>query len=411
MQELVATSYRHGGREEAEAFFMAGMSRAIGNMARATAPDVPVTVYYAFKQAEIEREGVVPTGWATFLEAVLAAGFQVDGTWPMRTELANRMIGRGTNALASSIVLVCRRRADDAPTVGRAAFLRALRRELPQALGALQASAIAPVDMGQAAIGPGMAVFSRYAEVLEADDAPMSVRDALALNSAGADAHFWEREGDFDGHTRFAVAWYAHKGFEAGAYGEASTMATGKNVSVEGARDVGFLEARGGRVRLLRRDELDQDWDPRADPHLTVWACCQHLIRRLEAEGGGCRPAPQGDGALRRVGARPRLPPVRGLREGEARRGGGGRRVRRPGRVLPPHLPHEGAENAPGGRDPPPDGRGRRPGRRIADELRRRQDPLDAGALPPLCRVTRFSAVGSCPAASATSTSTARLRA
>lgn len=283
--ELVATPYRHGGKEQADRFFMSGMSRAIANMARATVPDMPVTIYYAFKQAEIEREGVVSTGWATFLEAVLAAGFQVDGTWPMRTELANRMIGRGTNALASSIVLVCRKRPEDAAVVGRAEFLRTLRRELPGELTKLQASAIAPVDMAQAAIGPGMAVFSRYAEVLEADDSPMHVRDALALISAEVDAHFWEREGEFDSHTRFAVAWFEHVGFAIGSYGDANNMAGGKNVSVEGARDAGLLEAKGGKVRLFKREELEAGWDPRSDTRLTIWECCQHLIRRLEAEG------------------------------------------------------------------------------------------------------------------------------
>ena len=158
----MATPYRFvGGKEEAEAFFLAGMSRALESMSRASISDVPVALYYAFKQAEVETEGVVSTGWATFLEAVLGAGFQVDGTWPVRTELGNRMIGRGTNALASSIVLVCRKRPAAAPSVTRGEFLRALRAELPAALHTLQECAIAPVDMAQASIGPGMAVFSR----------------------------------------------------------------------------------------------------------------------------------------------------------------------------------------------------------------------------------------------------------
>jgi hypothetical protein len=182
--ELVATPYRHGGREEAEEFFLEGMSRALHNLATVARDDVPATIYYAFKQKEIEREGITSTGWATFLEAVIAAGFQIDGTWPIRTELSNRMLASGTNALANSIVLVCRRRPADAPLVSRREFLRALERELPRAVRTLQRSGISPVDLWQAAVGPGMAVFSRYAAVREADDRRMDVKTALSPTGA-----------------------------------------------------------------------------------------------------------------------------------------------------------------------------------------------------------------------------------
>jgi putative DNA methylase len=284
-QELVATPYRHGGKEEAEKNFMLGMSRAIGNIAKASTDEVPVTIYYAFKQSEVEKEGVVSTGWATFLEAIIAAGLQVDGTWPMRTELGNRMIGRGANALASSIVLVCRKRPGDAPSVTRGEFLRALRAELPAALHTLQESAIAPVDMAQASIGPGMAVFSRNREVLEANDSRMSVREALRIINAELDEYLARQEGDYDSRTRFALTWFQQHGFNSGPFGDANTIANARNVSVEGVAKAGVLESKGGKVRLLRREELPEDWDPWADRGLTVWEGTQHVIRRLEGEG------------------------------------------------------------------------------------------------------------------------------
>lgn len=284
-RELVATPYRfRGGRQEAERFFLDGMRRAIANVHTASVGDMPTTIYYAFKQAEIESEGVVSTGWATFLEATIEAGFQVDGTWPMRTE---RPVGfkAAVNGLASSIVLVCRKRPADAPSIGRTEFLRALRQELPPALKTLQASTIAPVDMAQASIGPGMAVFSRYSEVLEADDTPMSVREALMLINHELDAFLAEQEGEFDSYSRFAVGWFEHFGWGVGKFGEANVMATGRGTGVQAIVDAGILYARAGEVRLLKRCELDPAWDIRTDTKITVWECCQHLIRRLEGEG------------------------------------------------------------------------------------------------------------------------------
>jgi len=254
--ELVAAPHRHGGREEAEEFFMEGMSRALHNLATVARDDVPATIYYAFKQKEIEREGITSTGWAAFLEAVVAAGFQIDGTWPIRTELSNRMLASGTNALANSIVLVCRRRPADAPVVSRREFLRALERELPAAVRTLQRSGISPVDLWQAAVGPGMAVFSRYAAVREADDRRMDVKTALALINERLDAVLAEQDADYDAETRFALSWYEAHGFDAGPYGVAETMAKARDVSVEGVAQAGVLEAKGGKVRLLRHDEL-----------------------------------------------------------------------------------------------------------------------------------------------------------
>jgi putative DNA methylase len=281
-KELVATPYRFdGGRDEAEAFFLTGMSKAINRMASGSSAEYPVAFYYAFKQSEKQVEGVASTGWATFLEAVVAAGFQVDGTWPVRTELTGNL-KKLFNALASSIVLVCRKGPADAPSVTRGEFLRVLRAELPAALRTLQESAIAPVDMAQASIGPGMAVFSRYKEVLEADDTRMSVREALRIINAELDAYLGEQEGDYDSWTRFAVTWFQQHGFDSGRYGEAETLAKARDVAVQGVVEAGILEAKGGKARLLRREELPADYLPFRDNRQTVWEGCQHLIKRLQ---------------------------------------------------------------------------------------------------------------------------------
>jgi putative DNA methylase len=206
----------------------------------------------------------------------------VDGTWPVRTESAGRIIAKGTNALASSIVLVCRKRPADAPSVTRGEFLRALRAELPEALHTLQESAIAPVDMAQASIGPGMAVFSRYKEVLEADDTRMSVRAALRIINAELDEYLARQEGDYDSWTRFAVTWFQQHQFDTGRYGEAETLAKARDVAVQGVVEAGILEAKVGKVRLLKREELPDDYVPFTDNRQTVWEGCQHLIKRLE---------------------------------------------------------------------------------------------------------------------------------
>jgi putative DNA methylase len=286
-EELVATPYRHGSKEKAETFFLEGMTKAMQQIASESHPAFPVTIYYAFKQSESMSEGQASTGWETFLDAVIRAGLAVFGTWPIRTELGNRLIGMGANALASSIVLVCRPRAADAPTVTRREFVTALKAELPGALKMLQRGNIAPVDLAQAAIGPGMGVYTRYANVLDASGKSVPVRDALALINQILDEALAEQEGDFDSDTRWAVAWFEQSGFETGEYGVAEILSKAKNTSVAGMVDARFLSSKSGKVRLLRPDELPADWDPATDQRLTAWEVVHQLIRVLEAGGEG----------------------------------------------------------------------------------------------------------------------------
>ena len=285
-EELVATPYRHGNREKAEAFFLAGMGKAIRCLAHQARPEFPVTIYYAFKQSETMGDsGISSTGWETFLAAVIQSGFSVTGTWPMRTELGNRMVGMGTNALASSIVLVCRKRPADAPMATRREFVDALKAELPAALAHLQSGNIAPVDLAQAAIGPGMAAYSRYSRVLDNQGNPVSVREALAFINHTLDEVLAEQEGDFDADTRWALSWYEQQGFTAGEYGAAETLSTARNTSVAGMEQAGILESKAGQVRLLRPEELPEDWDPAADRRIPVWEVVHHLVRVLETGG------------------------------------------------------------------------------------------------------------------------------
>jgi putative DNA methylase len=285
-EELVATPYRHGSKAEAEAFFLHGMTQAMHRLAEQAHPAFPVTIYYAFKQAESDGEdGTTNTGWDTFLAAVIEAGFTISGTWPMRTELGNRMIGSGTNALASSIILVCRPRLANAPTATRREFITALKAELPQALSHLQRGNIAPVDLAQAAIGPGMAVYTRYAKVLDAEGKPLSVREALSLINQILDEALAEQEDDFDPDSRWALTWFEQSGFAEGEYGVAEQLSKSKNTAVAGLVKAGIIASGRGKVRLLKPSELPKDWDPLTDPRLTAWETVQHLIRILETEG------------------------------------------------------------------------------------------------------------------------------
>ena len=287
-EELVATPYRHGGKEVAERFFLDGMKEAISCLAEQVHPIFPITIYYAFKQSEIKGDGsTISTGWETFLDAVIRSGFAITGTWPMRTENASRLRGMSSNALASSIVLVCRRRSPDTPPTSRRDFLAALRSELPPALADLQKSNIAPVDFAQAAIGPGMAIFTRYARVLEADGSPMPVRSALVEINRMLDETLARQEGDLDPDTRFCVAWYEQYGLGERAYGEAEVLFSAKNTSFEGLQRAGVVVGGKGKVRLRRRDELDPDWNPETDRRITDWRATQHLTRSLTAERGG----------------------------------------------------------------------------------------------------------------------------
>jgi putative DNA methylase len=262
------------------------MTQAMHRLAEQAHPAFPVTIYYAFKQAESDgADGTTNTGWDTFLAAVIEAGFAISGTWPMRTELSNRMIGSGTNALASSIVLVCRQRPANAPTATRREFVTALKAELPAALAHLQRGNIAPVDLAQAAIGPGMAVYTRYAKVLDAEGKPLPVRAALALINQTLDEALAEQEGDFDADSRWALTWFDQTGFAEGDYGVAEQLSKSKNTSVGGLDEAGILVSRAGRVRLLKPAELPADWDPLTDKRLTHWEIVHHLIRALESGG------------------------------------------------------------------------------------------------------------------------------
>ncbi|MBZ2178819.1 MAG: DUF1156 domain-containing protein [Acidobacteria bacterium] len=285
-EELVATPYRHGGKIQAETFFLDGMTQAMRRLVEHAHPAFPTTIYYAFKQSETETAaGTSSTGWETFLDAVIRAGFSISGTWPMRTELSNRMIGSGTNALASSIVLVCRKREATAPTATRREFVASLKSELPVALRHLQEGNIAPVDLAQAAIGPGMGAYTRYSKVLDAEGKPVPVREALALINQVLDETLAEQEGDFDADSRFAIAWFEQNGFAEGDFGVADVLARAKVTSVAGLADAGILESRRGKVRLLKAAELPADWDPATDERLTHWEIVHHLIRALESGG------------------------------------------------------------------------------------------------------------------------------
>lgn len=283
--ELVANQFRFGGKAAAEKRFMDGMKSAIERMAALSSDAAPATIYYAFKQSEILEEGITSTGWASFLQAVVESGYSVVGTWPMRTEMATRMRATGANALANSVVLVCRKKNDTAETITRAEFIRALKRELPPAIVELQAANVSPADMPQSAIGPGMGVFSRYKAVLEADDSPMAVKTALQLINSELDEFLNDLHGEFDADTRFAATWFEQHGYEKGEFGSANSIAQARGISVESVKHAGIVDSSAGKVRILKRAELDPDWDPLEDDHLTIWECCQHLIRVLENEG------------------------------------------------------------------------------------------------------------------------------
>ena len=280
--ELIAHRYRAGSKQAAEAHFESRMANFMAEMVRSQSSEAPATIFYAYKAAEASRGQVRSTGWDTFLQAVVDAGMQVTATWPLRTELANRPISLGSNALASSVVLVCRPRPQSAQLATRGEFLAALRQKLPEAVRMLQQGDIAPVDMAQSTIGPGMRVFSRYAKVVETDGTAMPVREALAVINDVLGEVLDGEEADLDSDTRFALAWYAQHGFEPGPAGEADGLARAKNTSLDGIERSGIGTARAGKFRLLPRRELDSDWSPDTDPRLTVWEAVQHLAAALE---------------------------------------------------------------------------------------------------------------------------------
>lgn len=289
-EELVATPYRHGSKEKAEQFFMNGMTKAIHNLVGKSHPAFPVSIYYAFKQSDTKGSNTVSTGWETFLEAVIQAGFSIDGTWPVRTELIGNL-KKTVNALASSIVLVCRKRPESAESISRRQFQRELRDEMPEALAAMiggesgQVAPIAPVDLAQSAIGPGMAIFSKYAEVLNQDGSRMGVNDALILINRAITEHLNPDSGNFDADTLFCDDWFSQYGWSEGQFGEADTLARAKGTSVDGVRDSGVIESGSGKVRLLKWSEYPQGWDPRNDARTPAWEACHQMIRVLNQQG------------------------------------------------------------------------------------------------------------------------------
>jgi len=286
-EELVAFAYRHkDGKTGAEKFFLDGMTHAMHRLAELARPTFPITIYYAVRQSETDDdEGTASTGWDTFLDAVISAGFGISGTWPMRTERSGGFRNSARNSLASSIILVCRPRLVTAGTISRRVFLRELNQVLPEALDEMtrgsgdDRSPVAPVDLSQAIIGPGMAIFSKYDAVLEADGTPMTVKTVLKLINR------FLAEDDFDADTQFCLHWFEQYGWEIGKFGEADTLARAKGTSVDGVKQAGVIESGGGNVRLLRWKEYPADWDPVGDTRLPVWEALHHLIRAYHTEG------------------------------------------------------------------------------------------------------------------------------
>jgi putative DNA methylase len=284
-EELVATPYRHGSKAKAEEFFLDGMTSAMRGLASQSHPAAPITIYYAFKQSDSGGEGTNSSGWETFLGAVLKSGLSLTGTWPMRTNKQGRAVANGTNALASAIILVCRPRPKNAGTISRRQFIRFLNEALPPALDAMTRvgegdhTPVAPVDLSQAIIGPGMAIFSRYDAVLEADGTPMTVKTALQLINR------FLAEDDFDADTQFCLHWFDQHGWDIGKFGEADTLARAKGTSVDGVKQAGVVEAGGGNVRLLRSKEYPSDWDAKCDNRLPVWEALHQLIRVYSSRG------------------------------------------------------------------------------------------------------------------------------
>lgn len=284
-EELVANPYRHDGKDNAAEFFVNGFNTVFGRIRQGATPDVPMTVYYAYKQQDNGKEGKTSTGWHTLLDGLIGAGWEVTATWPVRSELTNRMLSQGTNALASSIVLACRPRPDDAPTTTQRAFVQRMKAELPDALRTLMQGDIAPVDLAQAAIGPGIAVFSRYARVRSASGKDIGAREALELINRTLDEVLGEQESDFDPDTRFAVRWYRQYGWRSEHSGIADQLARTTQTSIAELQRGGIFTTAGGKGRLLSIRELDAAWDPESDSRLSIWEATLRLAALLESEG------------------------------------------------------------------------------------------------------------------------------
>lgn len=284
-EELVANPYRHGGKNAAEKFFIEGFNNVFKRIRETANTSVPLTIYYAYKQQDSGQNGTSSTGWHTLLEGLIDSGWEITATWPMRSERGGRLISVGTNALASSIVLACRPRPETAPTTTRRTFVAALRSELPDALRTLMQGAIAPVDLAQAAIGPGISVFSRYARVRESDGSDMGVKDALLLINSTLDEVLGEQESDFDAETRFAVKWYRTYGWSQGSSGSADQLARSSDTSIGALERGGIFEAKGGKARLLSTSQLENEWDVQADKRISVWESTVHLASLMATDG------------------------------------------------------------------------------------------------------------------------------
>lgn len=284
-EELVANPYRHDGKENAAKFFVDGFNKVFHRIRRGANPDVPMTVYYAYKQQDNGKDGKTSTGWHTLLDGLIGAGWEVTATWPVRSELSGRMLSIGTNALASSIVLACRPRPNDARTTTQRAFVQRMKAELPDALRTLMQGDIAPVDLAQAAIGPGIAVFSRYARVRSASGGDIGAREALELINRTLDEVLGEQESDFDPDTRFAVRWYRQYGWRPEQSGIADQLARTTQTSIAELQRGGIFTTAGGKGRLLSIRELDAQWDPAADSRLSIWEATLRLAALLESKG------------------------------------------------------------------------------------------------------------------------------
>ena len=281
LDEIVADRIRHKSPENAENFFLDRMRQAVAAMAATNKSGYPFTLYYAFKQSEIETEGVSSTGWATFIQSIFDAGCSIEATWPVRTESQTRKRAVASNALATSIVLVCRQKSEQLSTITRAEFIRILKCELPNAIALLKSASIAPADIPQSSIGPGIGIFSRYQAVFENDDSPMSVKSALQL----INRELGDEEGDYDAETSFAITWFEQNGFNVGDFGTANNIANAKGIAVEALTHAGVAQSSGGKFNLLNRESLEEGWDPANDKTVTIWECCQYLIRRMENKG------------------------------------------------------------------------------------------------------------------------------
>ena len=290
-EELVASDIRYGSKENAKKHFENGFTLTFQNFVESMDKRFPLTVYYAFKQDESaededgDKSINLTTGWETLLEGLTTAGFEINATWPIKASQKWRMVARDTNSLTSYIVLACRPRTDNITTITKRDFLQILKNELPTALGVLQRSNLAPVDLAQAAIGPGMSIYSRYNIILEQDGSKMVIKTALQLINRSLDEFLSEQENDFDPETRWAISWYEENGFEVGEFGNADALARAKNTAVNGLVQSGIVSSGGGKVKLLARDEYSSDWDPAQDKRIVIWEMTQNLLKQMQENG------------------------------------------------------------------------------------------------------------------------------